>query len=73
MADPRLLRRLKTMVFWQEIRFISIISIQKPMQRDQFPSKNEGYGGRAINYFYLKKKGSCHGNFNRKMKGAATR
>ena len=31
MADPRLLRRLKTIVFWQEIRFISIISTQKPM------------------------------------------
>ena len=54
MADPRMLRRLKTVVFWQEIQFISIISIQKPMQRDQFPTKNEGYGGRAINYFYPK-------------------
>ena len=73
MVDPRVRRRLKTVVFWQEIQFISIISIQKPMQRVQFPTKNEGYGGRAINYFYLKKKGSCHCNFNRKMKGAATR
>ena len=50
MADPRMLRRLKTVVFWQEIQFISIISIQKQMQRDQFPTKNEGYGGKAINY-----------------------
>ena len=51
MADPRVLRRLKTLVFWQEIRFISRISIQQPMQRDQFPSNNEGRPGRAILIF----------------------
>ena len=71
MADPRMLRRLKTVVFWQEIQFISIISIQKPMQRVQFPTKNEGYGGRAINYFCPKTKGSGHEDFLQKMKGAA--
>ena len=71
MADPRMLRRLKTFVFWQEIQFISIISIQKPMQRVQFPTKNEGYGGKAINYFCPKTKGSGHEDFLQKMKGAA--
>ena len=71
MAEPRMLRRLKTRVFWQEIRFISIISIQKQMQRDQFPTKNEGYGGRAINYFYQKRRVLATRIFLQKMKGAA--
>jgi len=51
MADPRVLRRLKTIVFWQEIRLS--ISIKK-----------EGYGGMANTYFYPKMKGSDRDNLS---------